>query len=214
MNAQINAKNLLKTLQNSVIETQNALLSAQTIKDNYEKNNRPEEVVEKSRLIVMIQYLVMGILIGFIVAIVSMMIRYMTGLHLHYKEELEHAGWEVIGCYDHKKRYAENFDRSILQLTYLKNNSASKATALCFLGKSDELLMVVQKYKTVLEEKGVAVNVVDFLDETVGTMNTLLQCDSSVFFAAAGYTKYTDAEQYRAFCEKFEIEMWGCVFVG
>lgn len=214
LNAQINAKNILKTLQSSVIDTQNTLLSTQTIKENYEKNNRPEEVVGKSRLIVMVQYLFLGMLIGFIVAIVSMMIRYMTGLHLHYKEELEHAGWEVIGCYDHKKGYTENFDRSILQLTYLKNKRDSHATVLCYSGKNDELLTCLQKYKAALEEKGVVVNVVDFLNQTTETMNILLQCDSSVFFAAAGYTKYTDAEQYKAFCEKYEIEMWGCVFVG
>ena len=214
MNTQTNAKNILKSLQTSVTDTQNKVISAQTAKDNYEQNNYPEEVVVKRRRVVMMQYLFMGMLIGFIVAIVSMMIRYMTGLHLHYKEELEHAGWEVIGCFDHTKGYTENFDRSILQLTYLKNKRDSHATVLCYSGKNDELLMCVQKYKAALEEKGVVVNVVDFLDQTAETMNILLQCDSSVFFAAAGYTKYTDAEQYKAFCEKFEIEMWGCVFVG
>ena len=72
----------------------------------------------------------------------------------------------------------------------------------------------VERYKTALEEKDVAVKCIDFLDETVETMEEMLRCDSSVLFTAAGYTKYTDVEQYRGFCEKYSIEMWGCVFVN
>lgn len=214
MNTQTNAKNTLKSLQNSVTDTQNKVISTQTTKDNYYNNNHPEEVQIKSRKIILIQYLALGSIIGFIVAVVGMMVRFMTGVHLYNKEELENTGWEVIGTYDHKTESGSDFNRSILHVTYLNEKNKSKLTSLCYLGKSEELMSCVERYKTALEEKGVTVKCIDFLDDTVETMEEMLQCDSSVLFTAAGYTKYTDVEQYRGFCEKYSIEMWGCVFVN
>lgn len=214
MNAQTNAKNTLKSLQNSVTDTQNKVISTQTTKDNYYNNNHPEEVQIKSRKIILIQYLALGGIIGFIVAVVGMMVRFMTGVHLHNKEELENAGWEVIGTYDYKTESGSDFNRSILHVTYLNEKNKSKLISLCYLGKSEELMSCVERYKTALEEKGVTVKCIDFLDETVETMEEMLRCNSSVLFTAAGYTKYTDVEQYRGFCEKYSIEMWGCVFVN
>ena len=156
----------------------------------------------------------MGGIVGLILAVVGMMVRFMTGVHLHNKEELESAGWEVIGTYNHKTKSGSDFDRSILHVTYLNKKNKGKLISLCYLGKSEELMSCVERYKTALEEKGVTVKCIDFLDETVETMEEMLQCDSSVLFTAAGYTKYTDVEQYRGFCEKYSIEMWGCVFVN
>ena len=188
--------------------------NAQTSKDSYITNNQPEEVYKKSRVAILIQYMILGGFIGGLVALIGMMVYYMTGVHLHYKEELEHAGWDVLGAYDHTKTDTESFGSAAFKACCIQEKKNSKKTALCYCGETEILPTVTELFRSELQKQEITVEIIDFLDTTEENIKNFLSCDSSILLTAAGYTKLTDMEQYKTFCSKYDIEMWGCIFVG
>lgn len=213
-NTQKSEQDTLISLQNAVSNAQSSLSNAQTSKDSYITNNQPEEVYKKSRAAILIQYMILGCFIGGFVALIGMMVYYMTGVHLHYKEELEHAGWDVLGAYDHTKTDTESFGSAAFKACCLQEKKNSKKTALCYCGETEILPTVTELFWSELQKQEMAVEIIDFLDTTEENIKNFLSCDSSILLTAAGYTKLTDMEQYKTFCSKYDIEMWGCIFVG
>lgn len=213
-NTQKSMQDTLISLQNAVANAQSSLSNAQTSKNNYITNNQPEEVYKKSRVSILIQYMILGGFIGGLVALIGMMVYYMTGVHLHYKEELEHAGWDVLSAYDHTKTDTESFGSAAFKACCLQKKKNSKKTALCYCGETEILPTVTELFRSELQKQEMAVEIIDFLDTTEENIKNFLSCDSSILLTAAGYTKLTDMEQYKTFCSKYDIEMWGCIFVG
>lgn len=214
LTTQTNNSNTLKSLQNAVTDYENKLISQQNTKNTYAENNLPEEVTVKSRKVILVQYMVLGAFVGFIVGILSMLVRYMTGVHLHYKEELENASWDVIGTYSPKKKEEKGLESGILQIQCLKEKRQCKELGIFCLGNSEELQEGLTIYRKKLADSRIKGTEILFTDSSKENMENALNCDSSVCIVAAGCTKFTDIEQYKAFCKKYEIEMWGCIFVG
>lgn len=213
-NTQKSEQDTLISLQNAWSNAQSSLDNAQTSKDSYITNNQPEEVYKKSRVAILIQYMILGGFIGGLVALIGMMVYYMTGVHLHYKEELEHAGWDVLSAYDHTKMDTESLGSVAFKACCLQRKKDSKKTALCYCGETEILPTVTELFQSELQKQEMAVEIIDFLDTTEENIKNFLSCDSSILLTAAGYTKLTDIEQYKTFCSKYDIEMWGCIFVG
>ena len=213
-NTQKSAQDTLISLQNAVTNAQSSLSNAQASKDSYITNNQPEEVYKKSRAAILIQYMILGCFIGGLVALIGMMVYYMTGVHLHYKEELEHAGWDVLGAYDHTKMDTESFGSAAFKACCIQEKKNSKKTALCYCGETEILSAVTELFQSELQKQEMAVEIINFLDTTEENIKNFLLCDSSILLTAAGYTKLTDIEQYKTFCSKYDIEMWGCIFVS
>ena len=214
LTTQTNNSNTLKSLQNAVTDYENKLISQQNTKNTYAENNLPEEVAVKSRKVILVQYMVLGIFVGLVMGIISMLVRYMTGVHLHYKEELENAGWDVIGTYSLKKKEEKGLESSMLQIQCLKEKRQCKELGIFCLGNSEELQEGLTIYRKMLADSRIKGTEILFTDSSKENMEKALNCDSSVCIVAAGCTKFTDIEQYKAFCKKYEIEMWGCIFVG
>ena len=213
-NTQKSEQDTLISLQNAVSNAQSSMDNAQTSKDSYITNNQPEEVYKKSRVAILIQYMILGGFIGGLVALIGMMVYYMTGVHLHYKEELGHAGWDVLSAYDHTKTDTESFGSAAFKACCLQKKKNSKKTALCYCGETEILPTVTELFRSELQKQEMAVEIFDFLDTTEENIKNFLSCDSSILLTAAGYTKLTDIEQYKTFCSKYDIEMWGCIFVS
>lgn len=214
MSAQTNNFNTLKSLQNTVLDYENKLISQQNAKNTYAEDNSPEEVTIQSRKVILVQYMMLGVLVGIIVGIVSLIVHYMTGVHLHYKEELENAGWDVIGTYCSQKKEKEGLESSVLQIRYLKEKKHCNKLGIFYLGDCKEMRECLNVYKKMLDDDNIVGTEICFGNMNRDSMEKALSCDSGVCVVATGCTKFTDIEQYKAFCKKYEIEMWGCVFVA
>lgn len=214
LSAQTNAFNTLRGLQNAVSDSESKVTNQQNTRNTYEQNNLPEEVTVKSRKVILAQYVVLGALVGLVIGIISMMIRYMTGVHLHYKEELENAGWDVIGTYDPVKKDTETLENSILQLKCLKEKKQCRHLGVFYLGNSKEMQNLLQSYRDMLGANQIEGAEIAFSSMDKSSMERAMGCDCSIVLTAAGCTRFTDIEQYKAFCTKYAIEMWGCIFAG
>ena len=211
-NTQNNHRNNLKGYTNNRADLNSKLISNQNSKKSYIEKNEPKSVanMKVNKKVLVVEYAVFGIIFGMLVSSVCIALRYILGDTLRRTEDLKSSNLNVIGSYRTGKGYTPEITRSIMDLKIL---SHGKDIYLNTLENDDVSKTVAGEYKKTLYEDGISAHIGKDVYNSAEELKQMIDCGACVLIAEAGKTRFEQLNQQMKLCDRFKIEILGCIVI-
>lgn len=211
-NTQNNHRNNLKNYINGRSDLNNKLINNQNAKKSYIEKNEPESVsgMKVNKKVLVIEYAAFGIIFGILVSIVCVVLRYILEDTLRKAEDLKNSNLNVIGTYRIGKGYVPEIVRSIMDLKLFSNG---KNIYLNVLEVDDVSKTVAEEYKKALNQDGISAYIGKNVYNSAEELKQMINCGTCVLIAETGKTRFEQLEQQMKLCERFKIEILGCIVI-
>ena len=215
LNAQNNNRNNLKTYTTSRSDQNSKLVNLQNNKTSYIEKNKPEnmDAVKTNSKLVVVEYAILGILLGVIVSFVCVALKYIIGDTLRKAEDLKDSSLNLLGTYHAAGQYTPDLERSRMDIEILAQEKNARAVFLNLLSEDELSKKVAVDYKNSLNASEIHAEIGGHLTDDAAELKNAISCGSCVLIAQAGKTTYQQMEQMTQLCERFHIAVLGCVVI-
>ena len=203
----------LRNYKTTLADLKNRVVTLQTQKSNYEEQYRPEGVSSSSPKKIIVEFGALGVIAGIIIPFVIWAIVYTMSSRLKSKEELLAAGLTVFATRNRKQEYSPDLSRVIMDLKLLVEQNHAERICIGTLGGSDSLKQVETEILSKLSESSIEAMCVSGGKETEDQLAEMVDTKNIVLLAETGKTTCTQIEEQIQLCNRFKIDIWGCIVI-
>ena len=203
----------LRNYKTTLADLKNRVVTLQTQKSNYEEQYRPEGVSTSSPKKIIVEFGALGVIAGIIIPFVIWAIVYTMSSRLKSKEELLAAGLTVFATRNRKREYSPDLSRVIMDLKLLAEQNHADRICIGTLGGSDSLKQVETEILSKLAENSIETLCVSGGQETEDQLAEMVDTKNIVLLAETGKTTCTQVEEQIQLCNRFKIDIWGCIVI-
>ena len=215
VNTQNNHRNNLKNYTNNRSDLTNKLVSTQNNKESYIEKKQPEniEAASTNTKLVVLEYSILGIVFGVIIAFVCVVLKYILGDTLHSANDLKDTNLNMLGTYYAVGKYVPSLERSVLDVEVLTKNTEGRGVFMNLLSEDDLTRKVAEEYRGMLQTRNITVDIGSNVRDSAEELKQMMGCGTCVLIAQAGKTTYKHLEQMEQLCERFHVVILGCIII-
>lgn len=224
VNTQNARRNDLKNYETNHSDLEARIFNQQNTLDQYIENNKPDslEVKPVSVKRTVIIFAVIGLLIGFWIALGIVLIDYIAGNRVKNEEDLQKFGLEILGVNDMKKGFIPDVAQTAVgingllihkEILPLLDAPSKDGVTLYDIAKSDDTVKVCEEYAHALNDIGCIVSYVDSDDAGADSLKELLRHGSAVIVASAGDSRIDRVQIALRMFEHYGIRCLGAILL-
>lgn len=215
VNTQNNHRNNLKNYTNNRSDLTNKLVSTQNNKESYIEKKQPEniEAASTNTKLVVLEYSILGIVFGVMIAFVCVVLKYILGDTLRSANDLKDTNLNMLGTYYAVGKYVPSLERSVLDIEVLTKNTEGRGVFMNLLSEDDLTRKVAEEYRGMLQTRNITVDIGSNVRDNAEELKLMMERGTCVFIAQAGETTYKHLEQMEQLCERFHVVILGCIII-
>lgn len=213
MNAQNTHLNNYKTNQSSLSGLKRSLADQKNARKVYVENNKPETPEEHKSVTVILKYLLFGIILGFGVPGSVFGLRYIMEDRVRCAKSLQSFGLPVLGLYKRNVQTDAVMERDAMELKLLADQKKTESIYLDLITDDPDLMQMSSTFTSQLERQKLTSYQGTNVRNRVEELKKLLQIGHCVLVLKAGDTTFTRLEKELQMCQKFKIDVWGCMII-
>ena len=207
-------------LNHSDLETR--VFNQQSSLDGYIENNKPDslevEVASMKKTVTL--FAVIGLFLGFWIAIGIVLIDYIAGNRMKNEEDLKKLNLEILGINNGKKGFAPDTGKTAVDIQALLSNrdflplsgaSEKDGVVLYDIAKSADSENICEEYLAALRKNGGLASYVDASANGAEPLTELLTRGSAVLVASAGDTRIESIEEALRKLSHYGIRCLGAI---
>lgn len=213
MNTQNNHLNNYKTNQNSLAGLKKSLSDQKNARKVYVDNNEPDPTENSRSVTVILKYLLFGVLLGFGIPGFIYGLQCIMEDRIRCAKDLQAFGIPVLGFYKKGGQTDTVIERDVMELKMLANQKKAESIYLDLLTDDPDLNQTVNVFTTQMERQKITFRQGTDVRNQVEELKELLQIGHCVLVLRAGDTTFTQLEEELQMCQKFKIDVWGCMII-
>lgn len=224
VNTQNARRNDLKNYETNHSDLEARIFNQQNTLNQYIENNRPDslEVKHTSTKKTLLLFGLIGLLIGFWIALGIVLIDYIAGNRVKNEEDLQKFGLEILGVNDMKKGFIPDVAQTAVgingllihkEILPLLDAPSKDGVTLYDIAKSDDTVKVCEEYAHALNDIGCIVSYVDSDDTGADSLKELLRHGSAVIVASAGDSRIDRVQIALRKFEHYGIRCLGAILL-
>lgn len=213
MNAQNTHLNNYKANQNTLSSLRKSLADQKNARKDYVKYNKPEISEENKSITIIFKYLLFGVLLGFGIPSFIYGLRYIMEDRIRCAKDLQAFGIPVLGFYKKGGQTDAVIERDVLELKMLAEQKKAESVYLDLLMDDTDLIQTVNVFTTQMKRQKITFRQGTDIRNQMEELKELLQIGHCVLVLRAGDTTFTRLEEELQMCQKFKIDVWGCMII-
>lgn len=215
LNTQNGHLNNLKNYTSNRSDFETKLANQKNTKENYIKNNEPDtlEASQPNVILLTAAYLIVGVLFGIAIPVVCFFLQYILSNRLRRKEELKDSGLNVLASYSNKKGHQPSLDRSVLDLKLLAEEKQIENVFISVLQEDEVSKKTAEEWSTAIAQNGMKARIGYHLFDSAEELKALASGRGCLVIAETGKSTYPQLEQQMKLCDRFKVELLGCVVI-
>lgn len=213
MNTQNNHLNNYKTNQNSLAGLKKSLSDQRSARRTYVENNEPDLTENSRSVTVILKYLLFGVLLGFGIPGFIYGLQYIMEDRIRCAKDLQAFGIPVLGFYKKGGQIDTAIERDVMELKMLAEQKKAESIYLDLLTDDPDLNQTVNVFTTQMDRQKITFRQGTDVRNQVEELKELLQIGHCVLVLRAGDTTFSRLEEELQMCQKFKIDVWGCMII-
>ena len=204
----------LKNYNNSLADYKSKLASNKDSKANYIENNQPEVMeASASGKILVIKYVILGIIAGFVIPLAALSLRYLLSDRIRSEKELIHSDMPVFSCKSQKEDKTFDTVTGIMELKLLAKKYRAEGLYFNLLSENETVIKTVNEITKALEGNGISVASGAVSGKDEDSLERMIEKKYAVMVVKAGENTYPQLAGQIRTCRKFGIPVWGCIVI-
>lgn len=209
----------LKNYTTTLADYHGRLNSYRTSKANYEKENTPEvmEAAAPGKKLIMV-YAIFGVMLGVVMSFAWFTFRYILSNRIHSAKELLRAKMPVFGSIAQNAgiespEVSTMLEQCAMELKFLaakKNTKNLCIRTMCGQEESDD---IVTKLTGLLEKEQLTTVQSDSEKEDTQALRQMIEVKHCLLVVKVGKNTYPQLQKQLELCNKYQVEVWGCVVI-
>ena len=213
-NGQNTALGALRTYEASVSDARQKLINQKSAKTAYETNSKPEAPEYDGLLKTLLKYMIFGFILGAVLAVAVLLLKYVLSDRLRSKGELLAAELPVLGELYVGKGYRPSLERSLMDIALLAEKSGNSKVFLNVLSDGTDSRKAAEEYRDEMTRNDLQAEIGYSAGEDAGELKRMIAAGNCVFVVEFGKTGFKQLEEQRELCRKFGVSIWGYITVG
>lgn len=213
VNTQNTNLNNYKNNQNNLANLRKSLIDQRNNRRGYIEYNKPEKSTESKSFSIIFKYLIFGIMLGLGIPFSIVCLKYIISDRVKSAKELAASGIAVLGLYKSMEEIKNKAERDAMDIKLLAHEKNSKILCLNILGESSNLKQSAEIFAEQLQTRGIHICKISSLQRDLDELKKMIEAKNCIMVAEIGNTTYSQLEETIQLCQKFNIDVWGCVVI-